>query len=378
MLSRPAAKPTAWINSCTPSTSGLIPFRQPLIGLLLLVIGGLEHPLAAEAADEQNLLGRYEAALPRKRDDRGDITRHPTEPLKFRWTNDSGSSWDLTPNIASGLLEADEEAPDIQLQFEGRPGESAVRTIRIKGRLYFRKTVPGKKPPSPPPAEVTSVSAAAGKVTKIDDLTYEVGNITVHKQSRIIAFNALVNQVSGPIEYLLVNARGKTHESLFLSNIRPINLNVAFLLIGYQPSPELFQIRTPDHRPTGKYPTVPEKVRSLARLRIAATWRSAGEEVTVDVNDLIMNNETGAAMAPGPWLYTGSVITETGFRAEQTGDIAAVFSDPSAMVNHPSEARTRDDIWSVRRGPLPAVGSPIRITITPFFDRNKPLAKQNL
>ena len=154
--------------------------------------------MAAEAADEQNLLGRYEAALPRKRDDRGDITRHPTEPLKFRWTNDSGSSWDLTPNIASGLLEADEEAPDIQLQFEGRPGESAVRTIRIKGRLYFRKTVPGKKPPSPPPAEVTSVSAAAGKVTKIDDLTYEVGNITVHKQSRIIAFNALVNQlVSG-------------------------------------------------------------------------------------------------------------------------------------------------------------------------------------
>ena len=343
-----------------------------------MIVGGLKLPFAAEAADEQNLLGRYETALPDKGEDRGDITRHPTEALRFRWTTDTGAIWNLTPNIANGVLEADEDAPDIQLQFEGRPGESAVRTIRIKGRLYFRKRVTGKKLPSPQPAEATSEPATAGKVTKIDDLTYEVGNITVQKRSREIAFDATVNQVGGPIEYLLVTKRGKTHEALFLSNIRPLDLNVAFLLIGYQPSPELFQIRTPDHRPTGKYPTVPEKVRSLARLRIAATWRSAGEEVTVDVNDLIMNNETGAAMAPGPWLYTGSVITETGFRAEQTGDIAAVFSDPSAMVNHPSEARTRDDIWSVRRGPLPAVGSPIRITITPFFDRNKPLAKQNL
>ena len=76
-------------------------------------------------------------------------------------------------------------------------------------------------------------------------------------------------------------------------------------------------------------------------------------------------------MVAGPWLYTGSVVTENGFRAEQTGDLMAVFSDASAMVNHPGKARKRDDIWSVRQGPLPAKGSPVRISIRPHSKRDQ-------
>ena len=345
--------------------------RRLIFGVLLLIVATL--PLSA---NEGTLLGRYETALPDTGKDRGDITRHPTEAMRFRWTNDSGTSWDLTPNIANGLLEAAEGKPDIQLQFEGRPGESAVRTIGINGRLYFRKSVHGTKRTTTLVAEAPAELTAAGKVTKIDIHTYEVGNITIHKPSREIVFEASVNQIDGPIEYLLVTHRGKTHEALFSCRIRPIDLNVAFLLLGYEPSPELFEIRTPDHRPTGKYPTVSENVRSLARLDISAAWITEGRRMRSPMNELIINEETGKPMAAGPWLYTGSVVTETGFRAGQTGDIAAVFSDPSAMVNHPGQSRIRDDIWFVNRGPLPAKGSPVTISIKPFSDSDEPQATE--
>ena len=153
------------------------------------------------------------------------------------------------------------------------------------------------------------------------------------------------------------------------SSIRPIDLNIAFMLLGYEASPELFEIRTPGHQPTGRYPVVSERVRSLARIGITVAWNSVDEEKTAEVNDLVMNMATGESMASGPWLFTGSLVTKSGFRAEQTGDIMAIFSDPSAMVNHPGESRSLDDIWSVNRGPLPAKGSTVRIRIKPFSEK---------
>lgn len=370
------SEPMLQIQSYLTVTAGFLRLRRSILGMVVLTVVGVSV-LAGEVADDHNLLGRYETALPETGRDRGEITRHPTEGMKFRWTSDSGTSWDLRPNVANGLLEALDDKPNIQLQFEGKPGASAVRTIRIDGRLYFRKVDPAKKRAVAPVAEEPPGPATPGKVTKIDGQTYEVGNIRIHKPSKEIVFDACVNQIGGPIEYLLVTNRGKTHESLFSCQIRPIDLNVAFLLLGYEPSPELFEIRTPDHRPTGHYPKVPETVRSLARLHISATWTTDGKSMSAAVNDFIMNEETGKPMAAGPWLYTGSAITETGFRAEQTGDIAAVFSDPSAMINHPGKSRIRDDVWSVKRGPLPAKGATVKITIKPFFKTDTPHATES-
>ena len=78
-------------------------------------------------------------------------------------------------------------------------------------------------------------------------------------------------------------------------------------------------------------------------------------------------------MPPGPWLYSGSLITNAGFRAEATGDIIAVFSNPAAMINYPGEARTNDEVWSVSQGKLPPKDSPVRITIKPFANNSRPI-----
>jgi hypothetical protein len=226
---------------------------------------------------------------------------------------------------------------------------------------------------SPARAGAVKSPPVPGEVRKIDEDHHIVGGVTLRKSTREISFDARVNQTGGLIEFLLVTDKGKTHESLFSCTVSPTDLNVAFKLLGYPSSPELFEILTPDHRPTGEYPKVPEEVKSGARLAISASWQDEVGEKSCTVNELVKNTATGELMPPGPWLYTGSLITNAGFRAEATGDIIAVFSNPAAMINYPGEARTNDEVWSVSQGKLPPKDSSVRITIKPFSNISRPI-----
>jgi hypothetical protein len=228
-----------------------------------------------------------------------------------------------------------------------------------------------------PPVQTSEVKPALvpGEVREIDEDQHIVGGITFRKSTREISFDAQLNQAGGPIEFLLVTEKGKIHESLFSCSISPTDLNLAFKLLGYPTSPELFEIIAPDHRPTGKYPEVPEDVRSGARLAIFASWQDEGSEKTCAVNDLVKNSATGDGMPLEPWLYTGSLITKAGFRAETTGDIIAVFSNPSAMINYPGKERTNDEVWSVSQIKLPSIGTTVRITIRSFSKITEPNKK---
>ena len=228
-----------------------------------------------------------------------------------------------------------------------------------------------------PPArtDVDHPSSVPGKVQRIDEDHYLVGGVTLRKSTREISFDARVNQTGGLIEFLLVTEKGKIHESIFSCAASPTDLNVAFKLLDYPSSPELFEIVGPDYRPTGKFPEVTQEVKTGARLAISATWQGGGVEKVSSVNELVKNTATGALMPPGAWLYTGSLIHQGVFRAEVTGDIIAVFSNPTAMINYPGDARTNDEVWSVNPGSLPAKGTPVRITIKPFSKVTQPIRK---
>jgi hypothetical protein len=101
-----------------------------------------------------------------------------------------------------------------------------------------------------------------GEVRKIDEDQHIVGGITFRKSTREISFDAQVNQTGGLIEFLLVTEKGKIHESLFSCTISPTDLNLAFKLLGYPTSPELFEIVAPDHRPT----VPPENTRKCRKI----------------------------------------------------------------------------------------------------------------
>jgi len=214
----------------------------------------------------------------------------------------------------------------------------------------LRAQDPAPKPPRP-------------AIKKINEAEYKIGKVHLNKATREISFGAGVNLTEGLLEFIIVNQKGKIHESLFISDISPLNLNIALKLLGIKESPELFEIVDEDYRPTGQYPEVAPKTKAAARMDIFVEWGKEKKRVTL--NELISNNVTEKTMDPGPWLNTGSYIHEGKFKAEVTGDLIAVFTSQPAMINYPGRDREHDDIWITNTKRAPKEGTIVKIIIKP-------------
>ena len=101
------------------------------------------------------------------------------------------------------------------------------------------------------------------------------------------------------------------------------------------------------------------------------SWDTPEGRIEASVGEFVQNKVTGKVIADQEWLYTGSILARNGFRAQQTGDIAAAFSNSSALFNHTGENRQEDDIWTGRPGRLPPFGTKLRIMIRPSHTKQK-------
>ena len=99
---------------------------------------------ASAAIDPNNLLGRYERDAPTTGWHKGNLTLHPTEPGKLRWTNDEGVFWSVTPDFVTGVYVTGADypyastAPNMPMQFLGAVGASATDSFQINGETSFR------------------------------------------------------------------------------------------------------------------------------------------------------------------------------------------------------------------------------------------------
>src|SRR4051812_6510712 len=60
---------------------------------------------------------------------------------------------------------------------------------------------------------------------------YEIGLVRVDAIKRQLTLPAQVNMLEGPIEYVLVSAIGKLHESIFKTDAQPVHIHTAALLL---------------------------------------------------------------------------------------------------------------------------------------------------
>ena len=91
---------------------------------------------------------------------------------------------------------------------------------------------PAVRIPPPPSPAVDDIASTNSAVRQIGPGLFQIGDIRFDRESRSIRFPAAVNMREGNIEYLLVTATGKTHESLLRTGIEPFQLQLAFLLLG--------------------------------------------------------------------------------------------------------------------------------------------------
>ena len=211
-------------------------------------------------------------------------------------------------------------------------------------------------------AKETVAEAAKPEVSvkKIGETLYRIGEIEFDAKSREIRFPVTVNmREGGPIEYILVNEKGKVHESIFTTSISPTNLQIAMKLLR-------FKAGRGDVFNRLLAPEVLEKEGGIEADRgdsVSFTFQAEGDGKAVPAYEFVIDGESAEAMKPGGWIYTGSVVDEGTFMAEAEGSIIAIYLDELALFNMTRVGADLDDRWGTRTSKIPEIGTKGILTI---------------
>jgi hypothetical protein len=191
-------------------------------------------------------------------------------------------------------------------------------------------------------------------IEKLGDGKYRIGEIIINKQDKSVTFPAVVNMDKGILEYLLVHNVGKTHESLLRTGVSPYNLQVAFMLLGYDGSDKRIAGQGSPELPNGEsvnimLSDVAEK--QTVPFPVEFWLVNKSESSTSDVNQL-------------NWVFCGSYVNELGgFMSQESGSIVAIWHDPVAMIDNASPGGESNRIWYAKQGTVPTVGTKVMITV---------------
>lgn len=199
-------------------------------------------------------------------------------------------------------------------------------------------------------------STNAGVVFLPDKGLARFGRVEVDLRRRRVSVPARLNMTNGIIEYALVTDYGKTHESLFHTTARAMDLQAALLLLNARAA-GTHGLALPDGR-------VPAE--SAASIRVA--WSVEGRSRTLPLEDLVRlrpPNDDGNApsLAPGPWLFNGSTFSPEGFVAHFEGSLISLIRDAGAILNNPRPDRDDDEIHIPAADRLPALDTEVTIHI---------------
>lgn len=224
------------------------------------------------------------------------------------------------------------------------------------------------------PAPDQAVEPVTPSVKKLDATRYQIGEVIFDQKSREIRFPTKVNMTEGLLEYLIVHQNGKVHESLLSTEVSPTHLNLAFTLLRYTPSKELYPLPNETGGTSSNYPDVPADVKAAARVSVEVEWTEDGKTRRIPVNEWIQHAVKLTSMPAGPWVYGGSAFNGGIFAAESSGDIAAIFLSMEALVNYPGDDNNDDMVWTPFPKRVPPEGTNVTVIIAPH-QTNPPISK---
>jgi hypothetical protein len=193
---------------------------------------------------------------------------------------------------------------------------------------------------------------------------YAVGKMRLDKNSNTLTFPGTLRLDKGYLEYVLVAPFGSTHESLLVTEVQPSDVHFAMLLLGAKGAGILTP--GPEDKPPGQIDA--EYLKRAPKLQgdpitITVKWKQDGQEKSARVEEWIFNKSTNKPAEKGPWMYTGSMFSEGKFMAQIEGAMAAVVTNPSALINNPRPGNDDDQIWIVNEKSVPPAETPLEITI---------------
>jgi hypothetical protein len=178
-----------------------------------------------------------------------------------------------------------------------------------------------------------------------------VGGVRVDPVQRTVMVTGFVNQVGGPIELFACGTGGKRHESIFVLEADPVDLQSALLLLGLKAGPPMQGL--------GMGP--PEG----SAVSMTVEWQRKGRTRRARAEAFIIEYATEKPLVDPGWVYTGSTFEDGRFMAKVEESYIATYWDPWAIINIASELGDDDEALWVNERLVPPLGTPIVLYITP-------------
>ena len=206
--------------------------------------------------------------------------------------------------------------------------------------------------PSATNSAVTSLQLTNAPLQRVGPGVFALGKVRLDKPQRTVSFPASINMAAGLLEYAVVAAQGKLHESLLMTEADPVHIHLAMLLIGAKGE-------------TNTLPSDPPARTGIAgdNVTVWVNWKPDGTERRVRLEDLVFNLATRSPASRGPWTYNGSRVVEGTYLAQRDGSIVALITDPDALINNPRPGADNDQIWLVNTNALPRADTPVQVEL---------------
>lgn len=171
-----------------------------------------------------------------------------------------------------------------------------------------------------------------------------VGAVTLDANKKQISLPVAVNMNEGPLEYLVVTGKGKTHESLLVTHAEPFHIKVAMLLLDCKGS---------DGR---LIPEDDEKPIPGEQVKVELHWKEEGQQKRSALERFVQRVDK-KKVTEGPFVFNGSRVFQGTFLAQRDGSIVSLITDNAALFNNPRLGRDDDEIWRPQAKGLPPLDS---------------------
>lgn len=206
-----------------------------------------------------------------------------------------------------------------------------VKPVKTKPDPVKEEPDPQPEPaePKPPQDEAEYVSFGGGLVVWPEAGRAELKVMLLGSQSRAL-------------EFFLVGPGGANHESLFQTGCNAEDLKRALEILELKEAERKFLGRGHSGKPTG------DRVRVSVRFEHSKT----GKEVTVPVEDWLIDMRTGKAPESAGFVFTGSHekydadINRSIVEADLKGNFIALWRDGSCLLDNDRDGGGIPDIYS--------------------------------
>lgn len=193
-----------------------------------------------------------------------------------------------------------------------------------------------------------------------NDTEIDFSGILINKENRSLSLPCKVNMTTGLIEVILCRPEGKTHESLLVTDIKPIVLNAALLLLGLDPVNEMPEDPTLED-PLSPYSSIETSADSIL---INIEYELNGQIFKRPLHEFIFDVRYKKPIDRLSWLYRGAVTHKSGhFIVDENVTMIATYHDPVALIEMNNEDKKSDEWFYANENIGLAKDHPIKLII---------------